>query len=1041
MPRLSDLTTDPNDIEVISTPRRGMRLSEIAGGNEAQITFVDDKGISVEHSALDSDRYIKESVRNSIYSKDKYPAVSERDRPGFIKSMGMNLYAGALEAANGINKLLGLGVFKATRDLFILGGEAEAKKLREDSRVDGIGQFANDFSYGLGNMGATLPLDIMTGGATKVSLAGKITPKVEALMAKIPSFALGMGERAFAEKAEEGKPLEAPIAGAEATSLGILYGVMGTGWQMFPKMGAMGLSESHYEALKEGRLATSEEMITGTANGLAFASVFHTIGVIEKHITNIQEKSILADANKNVGKAVEAGDIDAVKGEYEKILTNEGVSKETKQAIQTAFEEMKAEHIKNETETPKVFLTKSEMELLDIAMAKKASNIEMTKEERGVIDKVGILKAQEETPPEVRGGLVPPEMNFGNWKDKNAFLLSRETLERNIEDLAGKEAQKVKEYITEPIKINETKRAEFLNEMRSYISEKMKSLDIKYGSLADKYVQRYGEKKATLDEIKNKFPKNWENIVKASEFFRGLYDDMLNTVNATRSKFGYGPIPKRADYFRHYQELGSVIKSFGVLLREEDLPTNIAGITGIFKPGKPFSTAELQRLGEKTTESAIGGVDNYLDSISKQMFHIDSVQRVRSLEKYIRKMAEVDPEIKLQNLVSNITEYGNLLAGKKAQFDRAFESVFGRPFYGVIRFIQSRTSANMIAGNVSSALTNFIPFTQSFATTEKLSATKGIFEGLISPFVKDFNKIDGVKSELLTRRYPADKIALSFLGKSEKFAGTLFKSIDQFTAKSILAGKYYEGIKKGLGKEKAMKEADNYTSRILADRSWGQLPNLMSTKTLGPITQFQTEINNMMSFIEKDIPRQYKGDFKKVANATIQFAIYSYLFNELFEKITGRRPTIDPIYAFATLTGMSPAGKDKNIGERSYTAIKDFTGNVPFGNIFMQGGRIPISAGIPDFSKIIKDGKVGELKKLAFYVAFPFAGGQVKKTIEGLYDYAKGGSETPKGRTRYAIEQDFANFMKGFLFGKGAFSESVDYYNEPKGSRGSDELR
>ena len=78
----------------------------------------------------------------------------------------------------------------------------------------------------------------------------------------------------------------------------------------------------------------------------------------------------------------------------------------------------------------------------------------------------------------------------------------------------------------------------------------------------------------------------------------------------------------------------------------------------------------MQRKGGKFTESAIGGMDNYLDSISKQIFHLDSVQRGRALENNIRGIAENNPDIKLNNLVSNINEYTNLLSGKKGIMDR-----------------------------------------------------------------------------------------------------------------------------------------------------------------------------------------------------------------------------------------------------------------------------------------------------------------------------------------------------------------------------------
>ncbi len=664
---------------------------------------------------------------------------------------------------------------------------------------------------------------------------------------------------------------------------------------------------------------------------------------------------------------------------------------------------------------------------------RKTAELEEAKEE--FFGSPGITS--ENPPPTGRGGLVPPELNFGKWKDASTLSLSRETLERNIETISGQDAPKVKKFITEPIKDNETKRVEFVNASKQEVADKIKGWGIKLNSLEDKLIQRYGERRITLEDLKKSTTK-WSQVVEASGYFRSQYDILLDRVNGQRASFGYDPIPKRQDYFRHFQEISDAINSFGLILRRNDLPTEISGITNIFKPGKPFSTAELQRKGGPFTESAIGGMDNYLDSISKQIFHIDSVQRARVLEKYIR-ISGKEGLADLPNFVANLGEFGNLLSGKKALFDRAFESVFGRPIYKVINWIKTRTSANMIAGNISSALTNFIPLTQSLATTNKSKFIKGMVEGLSAPFEQYPNMIDGVKSDFLTRRYPRGPIVLTGTQTASQVASWLFQSIDRFTAKSIVAGKYYEILakNKGIPKEVAMRLAGNYAGRVITDRSMGQLPNLMGARSLGILTQFQTEINNVYSFVTKDIPRMNEGNRWKIVSAILQFFIYSYIYNNLFEKATGRRPTLDPIYMILTLAGASQRGQGKPLGKRAWAAFSDVKDNLPFAG-GITGGRFPISAGIPDVGKLAQ-GKttIGkELIKPAAYLLPPFGGGQVKKTIEGLSAVSKGKSTTPTGRLRYRIEQSPANIARGGLFGAYSFPEVNAYYNRnPKAKR------
>lgn len=632
-------------------------------------------------------------------------------------------------------------------------------------------------------------------------------------------------------------------------------------------------------------------------------------------------------------------------------------------------------------------------------------------------------------PPKVRGNIEPPELDFKEWKDASALSLNRETLERNLDRLAPKQqAAKLKTFIVEPIRQNETLRVTFNNALRKETEERVvTTLGIKGGSKEDALVQAFGEKSITLDELKKQTPQ-WEKVVEASRYFREKYDGLLDTVNAVRAQFGYKPIAKREDYFRHFQELDGIIRNFGVILREQDLPTEISGITEFFRPGKPFSTAELQRKGGSYTLSAIRGFDNYIDSISKQIFHIDSVQRARGLEKYIRDAGEAG-EAKLPNFVANLKEYGNLLAGKKSTFDRAFESMFGRRFYTAMNMVRTRTSANMVGLNISSAFTNFIPFTQAAATTEKMPLLRGALESTIAPFQSDPTMIGGVKSSFLTRRFPEGDISPKVTRQVKEAFGWLFGAIDKFTSKSVVAGKFYEQLGQGLSSEEAMKVADNYAGKVITDRSLGQLPNLFNVKTLGPITQFQAEINNMYSFLAKDIPALSKNK-AKVVSALTQFFVYSYLYNTVFEKVAGRRPTLDPIHFLLTAAGPNDSESESRFTNTLQTLNEDILQSLPFlGGL--TGGRLPVGAGLPNVPKIIKgEANVGkELIKPLFFLAPPAGGLQIKKTLEGLAAYSRGAVRSASGKTElFEIKRSPENFVRSILFGKWATPEARKYF-------------
>jgi hypothetical protein len=266
---------------------------------------------------------------------------------------------------------------------------------------------------------------------------------------------------------------------------------------------------------------------------------------------------------------------------------------------------------------------------------------------------------------------------------------------------------------------------------------------------------------------------------------------------------------------------------------------------------------------------------------------------------------------------------------------------------------------------------------------------------------------------------------------TKNLLGFLFETIDKFSSKMIVSGKFYENLSKGMTGEEAIKMADSYAGKVLADRSAGQLPNLMGSRSLGVLTQFQTEINNMYSFLVRDIPNLAEGKKFKIVSSLIQFTIYSYLFNELYQKTTGRRVSFDPLWTALTVAGLTAEGEGKPIGQRLASAGEETLGNIPFtGGI--TSGRFPISAGIPDVAGLLQ-GKTTlgkELIKPAAFIASPFAGLQVKKTIEGLSAYAKRNIKTKAGKIKYRIKQNISNLLRAGLFGQYSFPDAQKYFQD-----------
>lgn len=637
---------------------------------------------------------------------------------------------------------------------------------------------------------------------------------------------------------------------------------------------------------------------------------------------------------------------------------------------------------------------------------------------------------------------VPPEIikEAQNWKDKGKLMLNRETPIRNIEEVAGKSAPAVKKFFFNKVQENEQAASNWIAQTKKTIQDNViNKLGIKPNSQEDRLTMMFGEGRISLEDLKKQTPK-WQQVVEADKYFRSFYDDTLKRINDVITKFGYDPVPKRKNYYTHYQELGDVFDKLGTIMKGDELPRDINGLTVDFKPGKEFFKFAQPRLGGEFKESAIGAVDTYLVPASRQIFHTDSIQRGRALQKVVgdalRNNQNVDPKF-LTNFFSWLDDYNNTLSGKKTLMARGSEGLLGRNIYSAVNLIKGQTAANQIGGNVSSALTNFIPaFTQAPATMDKGSYVKGLIKAVTNQLDETNNyTIDGVQSSFLRRRFQPEKLAPTKLETARASLNTMFEAVDKFTSNAVVVGKYLEGVKKGLNPQQAMKRADDYAARMMGDRSFGQTPQIFQNQGLvGLLTQYQLEVNNQLSFLFKDIPRNTPNKLQ-LANRVGQVLLYSYLFNNAFEMATGRRPAFDPI-GVAVQSYQDYTNPDVEKSKANMNLVNRISDQLPFTSTLTGGGRIPLSAGIPDVMGMIQGTKnpASELMKPISYFAMPGGGGQAKKTIEGIMSYVKGYSETPSGKIKFPIKQNIPNAARSYLFGQYSTPEAVKYYREGQSS-------
>lgn len=696
-----------------------------------------------------------------------------------------------------------------------------------------------------------------------------------------------------------------------------------------------------------------------------------------------------------------------------------------------------------------------------------------------------------------------------------------------------------------PVHENESKRKNYLVQQQNRIRELGLDRQVRKGNLvSESYaVQWLGEAEFNRDYLKQhprverrggmtfdewnaaiqEFEKQNPNLdlgkVRAAvKVFHEVYDKLFQDMNRVRIENGYEPVNYLQGYFPHFQENeegGSILQKFaraaGIEGDVSPLPATINGLTANFKPGIRYMANIQNRLGYATAYDALQGFDRYIEVATDVIFHTADIQRLRALATQIRYRAsdeglkqridaimmnpflnpdEANEQVTnltkegrygLSNFVDELDEYTNLLAGKKSRLDRGMEKTFGRRFYNVMKKFESRVGANMVAANVGSALTNFIPITQAWSQVSTTDVLRGMWDTL-----KNYKTADGLDSAstFINNRSGYRRLAMSKMDKVSAGAGWMMESIDTFTTGSVVRARYYQNLRRGMSEMSAMQEADQFASGIMADRSKGSTPTLYSARNplVKLFTQFQLEVNNELSWIFKDMAREErKKGVAALAKAMFKFLIGAWIYNEFYESIVGRRAALDPLdiindtvgdftgYQLPNTVQAAASGKWDFTKEKpgTYQAFKNLEGNIISEfpgtqaltilgvdealGLDIDSGRIAVTSAIPNLGNIEKAllaknedmapakkaQTIGnELLKPGLYLATPFGGGQIRKSYQGATAAARGGSYTVDNEGRDILQYPVYNdnpadraksWAQALLFGKTATEEAQSW--------------
>lgn len=684
------------------------------------------------------------------------------------------------------------------------------------------------------------------------------------------------------------------------------------------------------------------------------------------------------------------------------------------------------------------------------------------------------------------------------WVDKKMGIFYKiNTLRRNLRDIVrdanGNRDIAKADAIYDELQGKYNQHEASLNRESNSIKKPYADMNITKDE--DVYIQMLGEFRhnpdttLTEDVVKDFYEKNKDNIDAAKvdkviEEARKTYDTLLERVNEVLREQGMKEIPYRQGYFPHFTEekQGLFAKLINWKTQNNDIPTDIAGLTEQFNPNRSWQSFNKQRTTDATDYSFTKGLDTYVHGALDWIYHIEDIQKRRALENHIRYIHseqgvkekieaiqknenydadEMQDQIDLvyktagnplNNFVADLRAGTNRLANKKSSMDRGMEEMTNRKIYSTMTNISNRVNSNLVAGSISSAFTNFIPITQSWGQVSPFSSLRAMGDT-----IKSIARDDGVvdKSDFLTNRLRKEEnLYKTTWDKVGDKLGLLMEGIDNFTSQTVWRSKYLENISKGMSESDAIKNADQFAANVIADRSRGNMPTAFDSKNplIKVLTAFQLEVNNQYGYMFKDMPQDVGTESKgKLVKGYAAMFIGAYAYNALYSSLTGRNAAFDPISIIKELLE-DLFGDDEeeepieNIMGASLNLADNLLEETPFVGGLLGGGRIPISSALPydgvyemlsgtmtDIAEKDWSGLTKEWLNPAYYLAMPMGGGQLKKTIEGLSmfsdDHPVAGSYTNSGDLRFPVDDSFGSKVQAALFGQYASKNARDYFD------------
>ena len=672
--------------------------------------------------------------------------------------------------------------------------------------------------------------------------------------------------------------------------------------------------------------------------------------------------------------------------------------------------------------------------------------------------------------------------------------------------------------------------------------EEIVDLSMKYDLNTEEttWMVKYAQWTAMQEGYSGKVDK--ERCKAAAAVYRQLFDDYFEAINDFLVAHGAIPINKIEGYTPHMTSndkvnlLSKALEELGFNANATRLPAEIAGRTEEFKPNKRWTPFFEHRRGDKTDYDIVEGFESYVTYISDVLFHMDDIQKIRSAEQYLRQgvsgtfetsiqeaidmsrsgnmedridylrklgrirdaaygdfskeeineaydklikemIGERKKNTRYSDMVVWLENYANVLAGKQYGGDRGVEHEGGRNLLTIGNKINAVFARANVSGNLSSMLNQTAQLPAVFSERRTTSIAQAIGE-FSTRKLREF----AMESDFLTLKKGVSYITRSVGEMTLEGLFLPMEFMDSMMSTLAVRSAYLDALKDGMSHEAAMRFADNYGQKVMADRSKGAKPLTFYNKgwLKQAIRMFQIEALNSWEHISQDLPRDFRqiardGGKAKAARALaltiIKYLLAAFVLNRWSEEEYGGTPAPFDVFGMTANFIASGNGLTTNewlkrtinkvtgvelFEESDYdtfeefdwgAAVKDTTWNlsneIPFvsnlSGILGIGDRTLPTLDVYGIIKDIvdaynNDGIFSEEMGLAILDAvcqLAPGGRQLSKTFSGIRAAIEGGKMNGTGeneKLQFATKDGFLNAVKMALFGVNSTNEAQAHY-------------